>query len=128
MPSGPGALFGADVWIALAISAGVTAGHWRVGPGGMGGAGGASGGVGNMAVRKVSHVVWKSIGCCPWKLIISIIVHFMLAAYRLWHSAVQDLGILPIFSFSLPCFSASILVRSTSFCSFVCLLSTGTTL
>ena len=52
----------------------------------------------------------------------------MLAAYRLWHSAVQDLGILPIFSFSLSCFSASILVRSTSFCSFVRLLSTGTTL
>ena len=59
---------------------------------------------------------------------IIIIVHFMLAAYRLWHSAVQDLGILPIFSFSLPCFSASILMRSTSLCSFVCLLSTGTTL
>ena len=35
MPSGPGALFGADVWIALAISARVTAGHWRVGLGGM---------------------------------------------------------------------------------------------
>ena len=57
MPSGPGALFGADVWMALAISAGVTVGHWRVGPGGMGGAGGASGGVGNMAERKVSHLV-----------------------------------------------------------------------
>ena len=55
MPSGPGALFGSDVWIALAISAGVMAGHWRVGPGGMGGAGGASGGVGNMAVRKVKN-------------------------------------------------------------------------
>ena len=62
------------------------------------------------------------------KHIIIIIVHFMLAAYRLCHSAVQDLGILPIFSFSLRCFSVSILVGSTSFCSFVCLLSTGTTL
>ena len=59
MPSGPGALFGADVWMALAISAGVTVGHWSVGPGGMGGAGGVSGGVGNMAVWKVSHLVWK---------------------------------------------------------------------
>ena len=73
MPSGPGVLFGADVWIALAISAGVTAGHWRVGPGGMGGAGGASGGVGNMAVLKVSHLVWKSIACCPWKLRIGVL-------------------------------------------------------
>ena len=72
MPSGPGALFGADVWIALIISAGVTVGHWRVGPGGMGGAGGASGGVGNRAVRKVSHLVWKSITCCPWKLRIGV--------------------------------------------------------
>ena len=68
MPSGPGALFGADGWIAFAISAGVTAGHWRVGPGGMGGAGGGSGGVENIALRKVSHLVWKSTACCPWKL------------------------------------------------------------
>ena len=52
----------------------------------------------------------------------------MRAAYRLWHSTVQDLGIPPIFSFSLHCFSPSILVRSTAFCSFVCLLSAGTTL
>ena len=73
MLSGPGALFGADVWIALAISAGVTTGHWKVGPGGMGGAGGASGGVGNMAVQKVSHLVWKSIACCPWKLRIGVL-------------------------------------------------------
>ena len=58
-------------------------------------------------------------------IIIIIIVHFMLAAYRLWHSTVQDLGIQPIFSISLHRFSASILVRSTSFCSFVCPLSTG---
>ena len=72
MPSGPGALFGADVWIALAITAGVTASYWRVGPGGMGGAGGAAGGVGNMAVWKVSHLVWKSIVCCPWKLRIGV--------------------------------------------------------
>ena len=56
---------------------------------------------------------------------IIIIVHFMLAAYRLWHGTVQDLGIQPIFSISLHRFSASILVRSTSFCSFVCPLSTG---
>ena len=48
------------------------------------------------------------------QVIIIIIVHFMRAAYRLWHSTVQDLGIPPIFSFSLHCFSASILVRSTS--------------
>ena len=73
MSSGPGALFGADVWIALAISAGVLAGHWRVGPGGMGGAGAASGGVRNMAVRKVSHLVWKSIACCPRKWRIGVI-------------------------------------------------------
>ena len=73
MPSGPGALFGADVWIALAISAGVTAGHWRVGPGGMGGAEDASGGVGKMVVRKVSYLVSKSIACCPWKLRIGVL-------------------------------------------------------
>ena len=73
MSSGPGTLFGADVWIALAISAGVMAGHWRVGPGEMWGAGGVSGGVGNMAVRKVSHLFWKSIACCPWKLRIGVL-------------------------------------------------------
>ena len=73
MPSGPGAMFGADVWIALAISAGVTAGHWRVSPGGMGGTGGASGAVGNMAVRKVSYLVWKSIACCTEKLRIGVL-------------------------------------------------------
>ena len=61
-------------------------------------------------------------------IIIIIIVHFMLAAYRLWHSTVQDRGIQPKLSFSLHHFSASILMRSTSFCSFVCLLSTGKTL
>ena len=66
MPSGPGALFGADVWIALAISAGVTAGHWRVGPGRMGGAGRASGGV-----------------------IIIIIFHETYAAYRLWRGYIH---------------------------------------
>ena len=73
MPSGPGSLFGADVWIALAITVEVMGGHWRVGPGGMGGAGGASGGVGNMAIRKVSHLVWKSIACCLWKLRIGVL-------------------------------------------------------
>ena len=73
MPSGPGALCGVSVWIALAISAAVLAGHWSVGPGGMGGAGGSSGGVGNMAVRKVSHLVWKSIACCPWRLRIGVL-------------------------------------------------------
>ena len=81
MSSGPGALFGADVWIALAISAGVTAGHWRVGPGGMGGAGGASGGVGNMAVRKVSHLVWKSIACYLWKLRIGVLSTYLGLVY-----------------------------------------------
>ena len=73
MPSGPGVLFGADVWIALANSTGVTAGHWRVGSGDMGGAGGASGGVENIAVWKVSYLVWKSIACCPWKLRIGVL-------------------------------------------------------
>lgn len=53
MPSGPGALLGADVWMALAISSGVTAGHSSIGPGGIGGAAGASGGRGNIASRKV---------------------------------------------------------------------------
>ena len=72
MPSGPGALFGANVWIALEISVGVTAGHWRMCPARMEGAGGASGGVGNMAEWKVSHLVWKSIACCPWKLRIGV--------------------------------------------------------
>ena len=73
MPSGPGALFGTDVRIALAISVGVTVGHWRVGPGGMGGAGGLSVGVGKMAVRNVSYLVWKLIACCPWKLSIGVL-------------------------------------------------------
>ena len=37
-------------------------------------------------------------------IIIIIIVHYMLAASRLWHSIVQDLGIQPIFNFSSPQF------------------------
>ena len=73
MPSGPGALLGADVWIALAISSTVTLGQSSIGPGGMRGAGGASGGWGNMACRKVLHLDWKSIACCPWKLRIGIL-------------------------------------------------------
>ena len=36
---------------------------------------------------RMMSVVW----CVRWRII--IIVHSMLAAYRLWHSAVQDLGI-----------------------------------
>ena len=44
MPSGPGALLGADVWIALAITSAVTVGQSSIGPGVIGAAGGASGG------------------------------------------------------------------------------------
>ena len=73
MPSGPGALLGADVWIALAISSAVTLGQPSIGPGGMGGAGGASGGWGNMACWKVLHLDWKSVACYPWKLRIGIL-------------------------------------------------------
>ena len=73
MPSGPGALLGADVWMALAISPGVTVGHWSIGPGGIGGAGGSSGGGGNIAWRNVLHFVWKSIACWPWKLRIGVL-------------------------------------------------------
>ena len=56
MPSCPGALLGADVWIALAISSAVTLGQSSIGLGGMGGAVGASGSLGNMACRKVLHL------------------------------------------------------------------------
>ena len=49
MPSGPGALLGAEVWIAMAISCAVTVGQLSVGPGEIGGAGGASGSWGNIA-------------------------------------------------------------------------------
>ena len=35
----------------------------------------------------------------PIQQIIIIIVHYMLAASRLWHSIVQDLGVQPIFSY-----------------------------
>ena len=73
MPSGPGALLGADVWIALAISSAVTLGQSSIGPGGMGGAGSASGGWRNMACRKVLHLDWKSVACCPWKLRIGVL-------------------------------------------------------
>ena len=55
MPSGPGALLGADVLIADAISSVVTVGHCSVRPRGMGSGDGASGGWGNMAFRNVSH-------------------------------------------------------------------------
>ena len=73
MPSGPGALLSADVWIALAISSAVTVGQSSIGPGVIGAAGGAFGGWGNMACRKVLHLDWKSIACCPWKLRIGIL-------------------------------------------------------
>ena len=73
MPSGPGALFGADVWIALVISSPVTVGQSSIGPGVIGAARGASGGWGNMAYRKVLHLDWKSIACCPWKLRIGVL-------------------------------------------------------
>ena len=45
------------------------------------------------------------VGCYDRGVIIIIIVHFMRAAYRLWHSTLQDLGIPPIFSISLHCLS-----------------------
>ena len=73
MLSGSGALLGTDVWIALAISSEVTHGLSNIGPGGMGGAGDASGGWGNMAYRKVLHLDWKSVACCPWKLRICVL-------------------------------------------------------
>ena len=76
-----------------------------------------------LVVGVVLQVEW--VGGWGWSVIVIIIVYFMLAAYRLWHSTVQDMGIQPIFSFSLHHLSASILVRSTSFFSFVCPLSTG---
>ena len=44
MPSGPGALLGADIRMADAISSVVTVGHWSIGPGGIGSGGGTSGG------------------------------------------------------------------------------------
>ena len=44
MPSGPGALFGAEVWMAMAISCAVTVVQSSIGPGEVGGDGGASGG------------------------------------------------------------------------------------
>ena len=68
MLSGLGALLGADVWIAPAISSAVTLGQSRIGPGVIGGAGGASGGWGNMACQKVLHLDRKSVAYCPWKL------------------------------------------------------------
>ena len=73
MPSGPGTLFRADVWIALAISSAVTVGQSSIGPGVIGAAGGASGGWGNISCPKVLHLDWKSIACCPWKLRIGVL-------------------------------------------------------
>ena len=67
MLSGPGALLGAEVLMAVAISCVVTVGQSSVGPVEIGGAGGASGGRGNTAFRKVLHLDWKSTACCPWK-------------------------------------------------------------
>ena len=56
MPSGPGALLGAEVLMAMAISCVVTVGQSSISPGEIGGAGGASGGCGNIAFRKVLHL------------------------------------------------------------------------
>ena len=81
-----------------------------------------------MSLRCLFPLVWTIDSPLFGPFIIIIIVHFILAAYRLWHSTVQDLGIPPIFSFSLQGFSASILVRSSSFCFLFCPLSTGTML
>ena len=44
MPSGPGALLVAEVWMAVAICCAVTIGQSSVGPGEVGGEGGAAGG------------------------------------------------------------------------------------
>ena len=44
MPSGPGALLGAEVLMTVVISSAVTVGQCSVGPGEIGGGGGASGG------------------------------------------------------------------------------------
>ena len=48
-------------------------------------------------------------------IIIIIIFHFMLPAFRLWHIGIHDLGIQPILRFSLLCISSSILSRTSSF-------------
>ena len=73
MPSGPGALLGAEVWIAIAISCAVTVGQSSVGPGEIRGAGGASGCWGNIALQKVLHLDWTSTAYCPWKLRIGVL-------------------------------------------------------
>ena len=73
MPSGPGALLGAEVWMAVAITCAVTVGQSSVGPGEIGGAGGASGGWGNIGFRKVLHLDRKSTACCPWKFRIGVL-------------------------------------------------------
>ena len=73
MLSGPAALLGAEIWIAVAISCAVTVGKSSFGPGEIGGAGCASGGWENITFRKVLHLDWKSTACCPWKLRISVL-------------------------------------------------------
>ena len=73
MPSGPGALLGAEVLMAVAISSAETVGQSSVGPGDIGGGGGASCGWGNIAVRMVLHLDSKSTACCPWKLRIGVL-------------------------------------------------------
>ena len=73
MPSGPGALLGTEVWIALAISYAVTVGQSSIGPEEIRGAGGTSCGCGNIAFRKVLHLDSKSTACCPWKLRIGVL-------------------------------------------------------
>ena len=73
MPSGPGALLGADVLIADTISSVVTVGHCSLGSGGIGSGGGASGGGGNMAFRNISQLALKSVACCPSKFRIGVL-------------------------------------------------------
>ena len=88
-------------------------------------------------IRSMSVVLcarWRSvcITCVDFAVlcgnIIIIIVHYMLASSRLWHSMVQVLGVQPIFSFSSPQFlsmdSCEVLLCLLVFCP----LSTGTML
>ena len=73
MLSGPYALLGAEVLMAVAISSAVTVGQSSVGPGATVGGGGASGGCGNISFQKVLHLDWKSTACSPWKLRIGVL-------------------------------------------------------
>ena len=92
-------------------------------------------GVGDLVMLNGKHIRtrWaakkldaKLFGPFKVKNYYNIIFHFMLAAFRLWHTGIHDLGIQPIFSFSLLCISSYILSRSSSFFFFLSPLPTGT--